>query len=119
MRGGNWVGVVGRRLRKQASYGSHSTSSPPEYPNILGPNLPDVWTSTTQSHRPQSSVKLKNMRGGNWVGVVGRRLRKQASYGSHSTSSPPEYPNILGPNLPDVWTSTTQSHRPQSSGSFC
>ncbi|XP_050240469.1 bifunctional protein FolD 1, mitochondrial-like isoform X2 [Quercus robur] len=80
MRGGNWVGVVGRRLRKKTSYSSvHSTSSTPtEYPNILGPNLPDVWTPTNQSHRPQSSAIFSN---GNSARIIdGKPIAKDIKF---------------------------------------
>ncbi|XP_075655808.1 bifunctional protein FolD 1, mitochondrial-like isoform X1 [Castanea sativa] len=80
MRGGNWVGVVGRRLRKQTSYFSvHSTSSTStEYPNILGPNLPDVWTPTNQSHRPQSSAIFSN---GNSARIIdGKPIAKDIKF---------------------------------------
>lgn len=56
------------------------------------------------------------MRGGcNWVGVVWRGRGKKTRYSSYT---PPKYPTVLGPNLPDVWIPSTKSQRPQSSASF-
>ncbi|KAG7996314.1 hypothetical protein I3843_01G153600 [Carya illinoinensis] len=54
MRGfGNWVCVVRRGLRGRVRYSSYRS---PQYPSVLGPNLPDVWIPSTNTHRPQSSA---------------------------------------------------------------
>ncbi|KAB1214226.1 Bifunctional protein FolD 1, mitochondrial [Morella rubra] len=58
MRGGcNWVGVVWRGRGKKTRYSSYT---PPKYPTVLGPNLPDVWIPSTKSQRPQSSASFPN-----------------------------------------------------------